>query len=90
MIEYNCVQLTYITVLPTPSGYADLFAVSVTRVVAEIIVSRSAEFGAGDVEVIVVALDPHPVGNPGVATLVVKGVPVRTRKNDTAIASLLD
>lgn len=57
---------------------------------AEDVVARPAELGAGRVVVVVGALYPHPVGQVGVAALVVERVPRDPGQHDAAVARLLD
>lgn len=79
----------YLAVLSLPAWNADLVSVPVTGEVAELVVPRSAEFGAGYVEVVLVTLHTDPVGYPRHLALVVEGVPLGARKDYARVACLL-
>lgn len=57
---------------------------------AELVVPRPAELGAGGVEVVEVTLHPHPVRDPGRGSHVVQRVPLGAGQDDAAVRRLLD
>lgn len=57
---------------------------------AENVVSRSAEFSAGRIVVMIVALDSHPIRQVSVFPLMIESVPRGSWQDDAAVTRLLD
>lgn len=70
----------------------DAFLVScfITSVVTKLVISRTAELGAGRVEVMQVALDPYPIRDASRIPVIIQRVPIRARQNYTGICCFLD
>lgn len=56
----------------------------------ENVVSRSAEFGTGRIVVMIGALDPHPIRQVSVPSLMIESVPRGSWQDDTAVTRFLD
>lgn len=74
----------------SPACDALLVACFVTSVVPKLVISRAAELGACRVEVMQVTLDPYPICDASRIPVIIQGVPVRARQNDTGVSRLLD
>lgn len=83
-------MLTSLAVDAFPSLYAHFVPVLVAGVVAENVVSRSAEFRAGRIVVMLGALYSHPIGQMRVSSLMIEGVPRGFWQDDAAETRLLD
>lgn len=57
---------------------------------AENVVSRSAELGAGRIVVMIGALDPHPIRQVSIPPLMIESVPRGSWQDDAAVTRLLD
>lgn len=57
---------------------------------AELVVARSTQLGAGGVVVVDGAVHPHPVRDPGDGSHEVQGVPFGGGQNETGVGRLLD
>ena len=89
----NCfgeLWLTNLAVEAPPACDAFLVACFITSVVPKFVISRTAELGAGRVEVMQVTLDPYPVRDACRIPVIIQCVPIRTRQNYTGICCLLD
>lgn len=73
-----------------PSLYTHFVPVLVAGVMAENVVSRSAEFGAGRIVVMIGALDSHPIRQVRVPPLMIESVPRGSWQDDAAVTRLLD
>ena len=89
----NCfgdLWLTNLAVEASPACDAFLVACFVTSVVPKLVISRTAELGAGRVEVMQVALDPYPIRDACRIPVIIQRVPIRARQNYTGICCFLD
>lgn len=57
---------------------------------AENVVSRSAELGAGRIVIMIVALDSHPIRQMSVLSLMIESVPRGSWQDDAAVTRLLN
>jgi len=57
---------------------------------AENVVSRSTKFGTGRIVVMIGALDPHPISQVSVSSLMIESVPRGSWQNDAAVTRFLD
>lgn len=85
----SCLADRYLAVGAPPAGDALLVARLIAAVVPELVIARAAEFGAGGVEVVQVALHAHAVRDARRVAVVVQRVPVRTRQDDPGVRRLL-
>lgn len=82
--------LTFFARCPHPPIDADFVATVVTAVVSELVVARPAELVAGGVVVVVVADDPHPVGDARHRPVVGERVPLQPWHQDAAVRRRVD
>lgn len=69
------IELTCLAIDAFPSLYTHFVPVLVAGVMAENVVSRSAELGAGRIVIMIGALDSHPIRQMSVFTLMIESVP---------------
>jgi hypothetical protein len=82
--------LTNLAVEASPACDAFLVACLITAVVPKLVISWTAELGAGRVEVMQVTLDPYPIRDACRIPVIIQRVPIGARQNDTGISCLLD
>lgn len=82
--------LTLFAVVALPAGKAVLVTLRAARVVAEFVIARAAECGAGGVVVVGLAGDTHAVRERGSGAGVPQRVPLRARLYDARPPRLLD
>lgn len=83
-------RLTNFAVGALPSLYAHLVAVLVAGVMAEYVVPRPAELGAGRVVIMIGALDPNAIRQMSVSSLMIEGVPRGSWQDNAAVTRLID